>query len=233
MRRLSFRLLAFRFFIAAAAFALGIASANLWPRQHTPQCRPLVVAIRAPSEKGGYDSSEYEACNDDTRVENRYCNYNYGFSVDLPDGMVGSKSPPPAPQHGFGVDLDNPKSTAWAKGAWPKSYLSVDGSYNSFEWEQLDDAVNNDLSLLREEGSNVSVISRTETRLAGLRSVRAITCYEKNGEPMVSDEIVAFRKENGEDVVYTIDLNTSLSNYGRDKPVLEEMQKTWCLQPLR
>ncbi len=232
MRRLSFRILDLRLSVVAAGFALGLASANLWTRQVSRECTPLVVAVRTQSEKGSNDSSEFQTCSDETRVENRYYNYNYGFSVDLPDGTAGSKPPPPAPQHGFGVDLDNPNSTAWTGGDWPRSYLYADGSYNSFEWERLDDAVDNQLGFLREKGSNLSVVSRTKTRLAGLRAVRAVVRYEKNGEPMVSDEIVALRKENGEEVVYTIALDTPLSNYERDRPVLEGMQKTWCLQPL-
>jgi len=117
-------------------------------------------------------------------------------------------------------------------GDFPVSYLDVDASYNSPEWESLDDAIKEHLGFIAEEGSSVSVLSRTRTRLAGLRAVRVVARYEKGGEAMMSDEVVAFREENGEGVVYTIDLSTPLSNYDRDKPVLEEMQKTWCLQPL-
>jgi hypothetical protein len=232
MRRLSFRLLAFRLFIAAAAFALGVASAGirLTPR---PAQAPTPAATAPTLSPGVCPSAEYLAVADDMRVEDRYYNYDYGFSVDLPAHMVGARSPAPAPNHGFGVDLDNPQSTLWTNSDdFPVSYLYVDASYNSPEGESLDDAIKEHLGFIAEEGSNVSVLSRTKTRLAGLRAERVVARYEKGGEAMMSDEVVAFREENGEYVVYTIDLSTPLSNYDRDKPVLEEMQKTWRLQPL-
>ena len=75
------------------------------------------------------------------------------------------------------------------------------------------------------------------TRLGGLPALRVVAHYEKDGEEMVSDEIVAFRRDDdGADglasVVYTLDLSTTLANYERDRYFLEAMQKSWCLQPL-
>lgn len=240
MRRFTFRrLLRFRPspfgpFAAAAAFALGLALAGAAARRGAagePQCVPFVVAFGTRGEKGARDYSEQETCfAAGSRIEDRYHNYNYGFSVDLPGGMVGGTSPPPAPQHGFGVDLDNPKSVRWLRGDFPESYLYVDGSYNSREWTRLDDAVREHLASLREGGENVRVVGRAKTTLAGLRAVRIVAHYEKDGAVVVSDEIVAFREDG--DVVYTVELTTMLSNYERDRPALEEMRKTFCLQPI-
>jgi hypothetical protein len=52
---------------------------------------------------------------------------------------------------------------------------------------------------------------------------------------MVSDTVFAFRlDEDGEvaTVVYTLALSTPLSKYERDRPVLEALMKSWCLQPV-
>ncbi|MDT5268067.1 MAG: hypothetical protein QOH49_253 [Acidobacteriota bacterium] len=50
---------------------------------------------------------------------------------------------------------------------------------------------------------------------------------------MLSDVIVAFMHEAGGEatVVYTLNLSTPLSKYERDRPALEALMKSWCLQP--
>lgn len=34
-----------------------------------------------------------------------YVNYDYEFKVSIPTGLIGHSSPPPAPNHGFGILL--------------------------------------------------------------------------------------------------------------------------------
>lgn len=241
MSRLGDHLLSRKFsgaVVATAAFALGLGAWSLWPRTAArPACAaPLVVEVRNETGQGKFDSFEYETCRGEARVESRYENNTYGYSVELPRGMVGAGAPPPAPNHGFGIDLDSPHSTDWnTRPDFPKSYLTVDGSYNSLEWKLLDDAVKSQLSFLREQGTNVRVQSRGWTNLGGLRAARIVSTFEKGGEEMVSEEVVAFRREPGgaASVVYTIDLSTTLANYERDRPVLDELRRSWHLQPPR
>jgi hypothetical protein len=220
--------------VAALAFACG--AGLVYSLKAEPRVTQAVATAQradpARAEVSMRDTSEAE----EALFKGRYENYVYGYSVYIPDGMVGAGSTPPAPQHGFGINLDNPCSTAW-KGArdFPKSYLYVDGSYNSLEWRWLDDAVAFHLNFLREKAENIRVQSRTLTRLGGLHAVRVVALYEEGGEEMVSDEVVAFmHKANGEaSVIYTLDLSTPLSKYERDRPALEVLQKSWCLQPVR
>jgi hypothetical protein len=50
---------------------------------------------------------------------------------------------------------------------------------------------------------------------------------------MVSDEVIAFRREGSEaTVVYKLSLSTPLAKYERDRLVLEALMKSWCLQPV-
>ncbi|MDT5263321.1 MAG: hypothetical protein QOC61_2325 [Acidobacteriota bacterium] len=222
----------FRLCVSAAAFVLGLTSAGLWPRESVPRPLPPVVAAPTATAKSGCAPGESETVDDDTRVEDRYYNYNYGFSVDLPAGMVGFASAPPRPAHGFGINLVNPKVGWVYSEGFPKSYLYVDASYNSAFLESLDAAVKTDLRYIAEEGQAVTVLSRTKTRLGGLRAVRVVARYVKDGEATVSDALIAFRKDNGEDVVYTIALDTPQADYEKHRLVVNEMQKTFCLQPL-
>jgi hypothetical protein len=225
--------------VAALAFACGAGLAHALRREPTATpAAPTFTSCGAPdlAEVSMRDTFEDEAEEEDAVFDKgQYENCVYGYSVRIPAGMVGLGSKPPAPQHGFGIDLDHPRSTAWVRGAeFPDSYVYVDGSYNSLEWERLDDAVNSHLSFLREKGRDVSVQVREEMRLGGLPAVGLMVFYEEDGVEMVSDEIVAFRREAGGEVsaVYTISLSTPRSKYERDRPALEALRDGWCLQPV-
>ena len=220
--------------VASLAFACGAGLAHALKSEPRQACATVQVKTADPARA---EVSIGDTTKDDAEEESAvfdkgaYENYVYGYSVKIPDGMVGVGSTPPAPQHGFGIDLDNPRSTEWnGRPEFPKSYLYVDGSYNSLEWERLDDAVNAHLRYIREDGGNVRVWNRTQTRLGGLRAVRLVALYEQDGVEMVSDEIVSLNGETG--VVFTLSLSTPRSKYERDRPVLEAMQQSWCLQPV-
>ena len=236
MRRLKLSPAAFfKLFVASAAFALGLsAAALLRPRPCVSRYAEPAAAV-LPSARAAVTVRDTGAGEDGPSVyEGRYENWTYGFSVDIPAGMLGVGSTPPAPNHGFGIDLDDPRSTGWVRrGGFPASYLYADGSYNSLEWRRLDEAAASQLDFLREEGENVRVQSREWTRLGGLRALRVVARYERGGEPMVSDTVVAFDGGGGgaPSVVYTLDLSTPLSKYGRDRRVLEEVRARWHLQP--
>lgn len=221
---------AVRLFFAATTFALGLASSELWrpapdspppARYVAPPPTPPVLGVCAPAQDTNRDEEE-------TQVKGRYYDYDYGFSVDLPKGMFGVFG-----SHDFGIDLDNPQSVTWAKsGGFPKSYIYVGASPNSLEWSSLDEAAKQYLSYIETDpGSKVTLLRRSATKLAGLRAARFVARYMKGGEAMVTDQIIAFRGEGGY-AVYTIGLDTPEANYERDKAVVAEMQKTWCLQPL-
>ena len=224
----------FKLFIAAAACALGLAAAALWPRQSASP--PASVAPVQPAAAARADVSvrdTFEEMEEAAVFDGTYLNYVYGYSVTIPAGMVGVGSTPPAPNHGFGIDLDHPHSTAWnGRADFPKSYLYVDGSYNSAEWKRLDEAADSHLDFLREKGRRVRVQSRAETSLGGQPALRVVARFEEDGVEMVSDEIVAFRKEDGKVwAVHTLALSTPLSKYERDRPTLEALRMVWCLQP--
>ncbi|MBV8855606.1 MAG: hypothetical protein JOZ02_01475 [Acidobacteria bacterium] len=220
--------------VAALAFGCGAGLASALKREPRTACvafAEVKPADPARAEVSISDTPGDEGEGKDAVFEGAYRNFPYGYSVEIPAGMVGLGSTPPAPQHGFGIDLDNPRSPRWPQEAeFPKSYVYVDGSYNSLEWEGLGDAVNFGLRCLRKEGKNVRVRSRTKTSLGGLRAVRVVALYEQGGEAMVSDEVVSIDDETG--VVFTLGLSTPLPKYERDRPALEALRKSWCLQPV-
>jgi hypothetical protein len=226
--------------VAALAFACGaglVYAVHGEPR--TLPAAPAFTSCGAPDlaevslrDTPAVGAVEAEAVFD----EGRYENCAYGYSVDIPAGMLGVGSTLPAPQHGLVIDLDHPGSAAWlGRKDAPESSLSAHGSYNSLGWRRLDEAADDQLTYLRGKGVNARVQSRTTTRLAGLRAVRVVARYERGGEVWVSDDIVALRRwddSGAVSILYTLDLDTPLSKYERDRPVLEGMQKSWCLQPV-
>jgi hypothetical protein len=225
--------------VAALAFACG--AGLVYELRRAPRTTYAVVAEAQPADPARAEVSIRDTNADENEEESavfdkgHYANYVYGYSIKIPDGMVGLGSPPPAPQHGFGIDLDNPRSTEWIHGPeFPKSYVYVDGSYNSIEWKRPDEAVNSHLRFLREQGRNVRLQRRVEMLLGGLTALRVVALYEQDGVEMMSDETVAFRVENDGEVsaVYSISLSTPRSKYERDRPVLEELLQSWCLQPI-
>ena len=224
--------------VATLAFACGAGLA--YELKHEPTATPdapTATSCGAPdlAEVSMSDTPADKAEDEEAIFEGRYVNYGYGYSVEIPAGMVGVGSTPPAPQHGFGIDLDHPRSTAWDSAPdFPQSYIYVDGSGNSLDWMQLEEAIGSNLSFLREGGTNVRLNSKRPARIGGLRALRVVALYEKDGVEMVSDAVFAFR-EDGEDApsfVYTLSLKTPLSKYERDKPVLEALMESWRLQPI-
>jgi hypothetical protein len=222
--------------VATLAFACGAGLAHALKREPSAPCAAAAIAPAHPAdparaEVSMRDTPEDEGEGEDAIFEGHYANYAYGYSVEIPAGMVGLGPTPPAPQHGFGIDLDNPRSTSWIHGPeFPKSYIYVDGCANSLEWKRLDEATNSHLRFLREQGRNVRLQRRTEMLLGGITALRVVARYEQDGVEMVSDEVVSIG--GGVDAVHTLSLSTPLSKYERDRPVLEAMRKSWCLQPV-
>src|SRR5262249_14701124 len=55
-----------------------------------------------------------------TLFRGRYENVDYGFRVDVPTGFTGEGSVPPAPNHGFAVNIDA-ESVVWVDASYEMS----------------------------------------------------------------------------------------------------------------
>jgi hypothetical protein len=166
-------------------------------------------------------SSVYAQTKPDIVVKNRYSNYDYAYSVRIPKGLTGSQSPPPFPNHGFGIQLSDK----------PKASISVDASYNAAEWRSFDDAIKAHKVYFKDEvGGEVKIVARVPAVLEKLRAVR-FTMTSKTHE--VREVLLAFRKAPGEvGIVYEIVLTTPASRYNKDKHLIADLQRTWRLKSL-
>lgn len=227
MRRFTLRLA-----VALLTFIIGVVSASVWYMRRQASIKQMENTAQQPikaNDNSGAESPE-EDC--DPAFEGLYSNYDYAFSVQIPKGMIGFGSC--VTNHGFGIDLTNPTSRLWLErvkdGIYPQSYLYVDASYNSLEWQSLDEAMKANLEYLKDEGgTNIELVSKTSTRLSKLRAIRFVARYNKSGEAMLSDTVIAFRNEG--DIVYTLELTTFVSRYNKDKEIVTKIQQEWRLQP--
>jgi hypothetical protein len=159
----------------------------------------------------------------DTSLTGTTYNPNYGYSVVIPKGLIGHKAAAPAPYHGFGIVL------SWE----PRSYLYVDGSYNSLDLESLQEVEKTHLDWLKDESGKIISVQHKNTKLGNLQARRYIakhTCPKASGN-FIDDYTFAFSKEKG--IVYTVALLTTVERYEKDKRVLEEILKTWKLQSIK
>jgi hypothetical protein len=150
-------------------------------------------------------------------------NPNYGFSVVIPKGLVGHNAAPPAPYHGFGIVL------SWE----PRSYLYVDGSYNSLDLESLEKVATQNLEWLKEESKKIISVKHSKAKLGSLQAKRYIAIHTcpKASDNFIDDYTFAFSKGKG--IIYTVALLTTADRYKKDKRILEEILKTWKLQPIK
>jgi hypothetical protein len=74
-----------------------------------------------------------------TEVRGRYTNADYGYSVDVPSGLVGKRNSSPNPNHGLAIALP-PKSVVW-----------VDASYDMPDTPQKFGDLNSELGTLKAE----------------------------------------------------------------------------------
>ena len=157
---------------------------------------------------------------------NRYSNYVYAYSVEIPQGLVGFSDPDPQPKHGIGITLSKQ----------PKSYLWVDGSYNAAFLESLDAVVKQHLEWLADDGTDIEVLRREKTYLQKLPAMRLVARYKSlaTGEVRVQDLVVAFRPYEGDErgIKYTIGLIAPESRYNEDAAILERIVNGWRMKPL-
>jgi hypothetical protein len=192
--------------------------ANVSPHESAP-------SLRLPSvsrDSGVRDEIPYIDAASQVADKKLYSNYEYAYKVRIPSGLVALSSPPPLPQHGFGIIMSQS----------PKAYLWVDGSYNALMLKSLDADLDQEIQWLEEEGAtDIDVIRREKTYLDKLSAVRLTVKYRSPAaeENRVQDLVVAFRtnKFDETEIVYTIGLIASESRYTKDSANFERLVKGW------
>ena len=171
-------------------------------------------------------------------ISDRYTNSKYGYRVSLPQGIVALTSLPPAPQHGFLIDVEHELSERSSAGesnsgrSWldMEAGLWVDGSYNATFYESVDEAADAHLGYLRKEHPDDLIILKWEhTTFNQFTAIHYCIQFRssKSDETLIKDETIALRDYDETGIIYTIDLTSRASRYRDDQAVLKRILEGW------
>jgi hypothetical protein len=212
-----------RLLIASLTFVVGLSGTSWWHLLRHPESAVKVPSLSnsAINASGSIEETEEETEDGWAHEQGLYSNYEYGYSVIIPDGLTAYRSPAPMPQHGVGIDLfKEDEAQVW-----------INGTYDSLEWGSLKEAAKENVKYLKDDNvSDIKVMRKTYGRLSSLRAFRIVAAYRKSGVPLIEDEIIAIRKER--DIVYTLQLKTTAARYSEDVKVLNQLQRTFRLEAL-
>ncbi|MGH9761205.1 MAG: hypothetical protein ACREDR_12260, partial [Blastocatellia bacterium] len=138
------------------------------------------------------------------------------YRVRLPRGVTAYGADPPAPAHGVGIIL------SWE----PRSYLYIDGSYNSLSLANNFPVAEMDEGFVRDEAPAIQSVKRRRTRLGPYAAVRLTvrhTCG--SGGHFVTEEIAMLRQKK----VFTISITTPAGRYRRDLAVFNQIARSFRL----
>jgi hypothetical protein len=179
-------------------------------------------------------------------LRGRYVNFNYGYSVDIPDERFAFTVSPPCPQHGCVIDLEDTGRFVSYTDIWRRldvdRRMSVDGSYNAASVPTLDEEIDNTVGWKREKTCGLRVLARTRTTLGGLGAVCVTVEYEDcaTHETRIEERVVAGRRWPGDgtkddgrrvdDVRYTAWLTTTPNHRAEDERAFAQLLHSWRLR---
>ncbi len=195
-----------------AILSMLLSLAVLW------QSAPATPAPVTPAQSCRFNPTFDQS---DASWRDRYVNIDYQYEVRIPRGFVAYNSPPPNPQHGFGIRL----------GAPGQGYLWVDGSWNSAEHRSAREAAEEFLGYVKSDRARILDVKHERALLGSEAGDRMLVRYQCPGDPtvFVYDYFVMLSARTG--IVYTIALDTPLTRYAEDRKVQEAIIKSWKLRP--
>jgi hypothetical protein len=194
---------------------------NYFPCDRQPEYRVMTRGLlRDGFLSGPQQNTTY------LRIEETYINYDYGYSVVIPRPLVGLRSPPPFPNHGFVINLSGD----------PLARITVDASYNAAEWNSFREALYAHFDQFKRDSSGeVTLMMQRPAVLGGLKAIHFSlrSAASESNEPMIRDVVLAFRKETGGvGIVYEIALTTPALRYERDRRSTAQVLKAFRLKAL-
>lgn len=207
------------------------------------------AVLADPSSPGNtLQMADYSAVTDLPYVAytTKYRNPQYGYSLVIPEGLIGLRSAAPAPNHGILMSLSM-KSDESLRDVWDQekaSLISVYGSYNGPLWTSLKEMVKARLRDLAKDNRTPVILKQTQMRLARLPAIRLLVQYiePKLGRTRMEDIILArkqYRAVSEDDfpggpssfMNYEITLVTTKARYPKDKEIFEQVVRTWQMFP--
>lgn len=209
--------------LGSACFRGGTAALDTGDDKGQMKQSPATTTTpREVKELGQKDLAQLAIDSGSKERKGPYSNYEYGYSITIPEGVIGVSNPSPYPQHGFSIPLSNQ----------PEAQIWVDGSFNAAMYTSLPEATENYLKYLRDESEEVEVLIRESVKLHKLNAMRVVAKYKNKAisTTMIQDLVIAIRQNANADepeVIYTLRLRTPESRYATDKDILDMLISTW------
>jgi hypothetical protein len=186
---------------------------------------PLLLCLLTVSSTSA-GGSDWQGLNDEGRRAYRgsYVNPIFGYSVALPDNLMGVGSRPPAPNHGISIDLDD--------GAG--SQIATDAEYNALDSKSATEVAELNVSGLRDfRGASKIKVRRESSTLCNLPAVRQTIEYEDaSGKPCLDYGVFALiqRKKYG-DITYAVMLTTTPAAFEDAQPFFLRVLRSFKCMP--
>lgn len=156
----------------------------------------------------------------------KYTNYEYGYSLKIPRGLVGLSPPAPSPQHGIKIRLSENHDV----------YMVTNAFFSAVDYPSLEAAVDSDLAELGRRATDLQIVSRHREWLGHLKATQWRVRYKDvtSGAMLIAETMTAIRRAKSpeEGVLYTLTLVTTESRYQSDRKVFQRILRSWRMRPL-
>lgn len=147
-----------------------------------------------------------------------YNNDHFGFSVRIPDGLIGRNSPPPAPDNGFVISIGDSsidRLSAWAE------IRPFDNELGSIRDEFV--------AFARNEETPLMLKNELRTELNGFPAIQFEFVDSLTDATHTSLRLFAFRLcgENQTPILYVIALDSGSTNDKRSLTHFESLKHSW------
>ncbi len=156
----------------------------------------------------------------------KYVNFEYGYSLAIPRGLIGVSPPAPWPQHGVDIRLTQDN----------RAHIFVNADFSASDYPSLDAALDSDLEEVRKNRTNVTIVNRGPQNLGSLKAIGVVLKYKDktSDETIVEESLTAIRRKRRpeEAILYTIRLKTPEVRYRDDLESFLRVVRSWRLRPL-
>lgn len=154
-----------------------------------------------------------------------YVNPIFGYSVTIPDDLIGIGVVPPAPNHGVTIVLDNKTD----------SRIELDAEYNALDFTSARQQAESRMNDLKEWNGATRIRTESEvaTTLCDLTAVRQTVEYnDESGTLRLQEAVFAlFSRQRYSAITYEISLWTTPDRLERDRPLFFQVLRSFKCTP--
>jgi hypothetical protein len=178
----------------------------------------IALVVMLATVVGAQERRHWQLTDDETIWIGRYSNCQYGYYSLLPSGVVAHAEHPPAPHHGFVINL--PDVTVKTEVTFDNSdrLVWVNAEYNVTEESTLAGVSDYQIDLTSRNKEGFKLVEQSPAMLRGVPATRFKVEYETPKGRVIEEEVVVLKSG----VVYELGLKTLAVDYLADRNRLEQ-----------